>query len=184
MPDESSNFTSLKGQVLVASTELQDPNFKQSLVWLADHTEEGALGFIVNRPVDKTLGDVAGGPGMTDALLRIPLGFGGPVQPQQLALVVYVREGEQWQCRWGLPVSSVEAFVTDPDARVRAYMGYAGWGEGQLEREVEELAWRVVSPEEALLDLRLVRGMWPLLIRRDERWKSLRGHMPHDEQLN
>ena len=184
MPDEPSSFTSLKGQVLVATTGLQDPNFKQSLIWLADHTEEGALGFILNRPVDKTLGDVAGGPGMTEALLRVPLAFGGPVQPQQLALVVYLREQDQWRCRWGMPVSKVESYVADAEARVRAYMGYAGWGEGQLERELEELAWRVVAPEEALLDLRLVRGMWSLLIRRDERWKALRSRMPEDEQLN
>lgn len=184
MPDEAPDFSSLRGRVLVAAPELVDSNFNETLVWVAEHNEDGALGFILNRPIDKTLGEVAGGPGLTPALLNIPLGFGGPVQPQQLALVLYQAEEVGWVCRWGLPPDQLEAHVREPQSRVRAYLGYAGWGEGQLEGEVRNGAWRVINHDPAMLEPRWARGLWSLVWQRDERWKALQSHLPLDEQLN
>jgi putative transcriptional regulator len=172
------------GRILVATPELVDPNFSQTLVWLAEYSDEGALGFILNRPMDKTLGEVAGGPGLTVNLRAVPLGFGGPVRPDQLALVVFVMEAERLVCRWGLPPEQVDEYQSDPAARVRAYLGYAGWGEGQLDEEWRGGAWNVVEPDAAMLEPRLARGLWPLVIQGDERWKALRKHLPRDEQMN
>lgn len=181
---EATMSTLRAGRILVATPELRDPNFTQTLVWLADYSSEGALGFILNRPLDKTLGEVAGGPGLTTKLRAVPLGFGGPVRPDQLALVVFVTEADRLVCRWGLPPEEVDAFQADPAARVRAYLGYAGWGEGQLDGEVRDGAWQVVEPEVAMLDPRWARGLWPLVIHNDHRWKALRKHLPRDEQMN
>ena len=184
MPDESSSFLGLAGRVLVATPDLVDPNFNQTLVWVAEHSEDGALGFILNRPIDKTLGEVAGGPGLTDILRQVPLGFGGPVQPGQLALVVFVMQEGALACRWGLPPEQLEPYQKDPAARVRAFLGYAGWGEGQLDRELAEGAWKVMMAEPIMLEPRLARGLWPLLIRGDERWRALQKHQPRDEGMN
>lgn len=184
MPDESSTFNGLAGRVLLAAPELVDPNFNQTLVWVAEHSEEGALGFILNRPIEKTLGEVAGGPGLTDVLRSVPLGFGGPVQPGQLALVVFVQQAGAWMCRWGLPPEQLESFQADAAARVRAYLGYAGWGEGQLDREMRDGAWKVVPAEAVMLEPRLARGLWPLLVHGDDRWRALQKHLPRDEGRN
>lgn len=184
MPDDASSFTSLSGRVLAAAPELLDPNFHQSLIWVAEHSEDEALGFILNRPIDKTLGEVAGGPGLTDALRQIPLGFGGPVRPDQLALVLFQGGPAGWHCTWGLPPEKLETHLADPQCRVRAFLGYAGWGEGQLDRELREGAWRVLEPDPAMLDPTWARGLWSLLVAGDQRWKILRSYLPRDAQSN
>ena len=184
MPDETPEFSGWGGRILVAAPDLRAPNFKQTLVWVAEHSEEGALGFILNRPIDKNLGDVAGGPGLTPALRKVPLGFGGPVKSEQLALVLYQLEGTRWVCHWGLPPERLEAHLQEAGSRVRAYLGYAGWGEGQLEQEVQEQVWRVIDHDPDLLEPRWARGLWTLIWQRDERWKRMRGHLASDEQLN
>lgn len=181
---EASSSPLRAGRILVATPELVDPNFNQTLVWLAELSEEGALGFILNRPMDKTLGEVAGGPGLTAKLREVPLGFGGPVRPDQLALVVFVAEADGLVCRWGLPPEQLDVYQADPAARVRAYLGYAGWGEGQLDEEWRGGAWKVVEPDAAMLEPRLARGLWPLVMQDDHRWKALRKHLPRDEQMN
>ena len=115
---------------------------------------------------------------------EVPLGFGGPVRPDQLALVVFVAEADGLVCRWGLPPEQLDEYQADPAARVRAYLGYAGWGEGQLDEEWRGGAWKVVEPDAAMLEPRLARGLWPLVMQDDHRWKALRKHLPRDEQMN
>src|SRR5467141_4188538 len=91
---------SLTGAVLAAAPELLDPNFHQTLVFIAEHGAKGALGFVMNRPLDKKLGEVSASPDLPDALRDIPVFQGGPVKPTGLLLARFQRgqSDEELRC--------------------------------------------------------------------------------------
>ncbi|HEY8240237.1 MAG TPA: YqgE/AlgH family protein, partial [Kiritimatiellia bacterium] len=126
---------SCKNRLLAATTHLADPNFAQTLVYVAEHTPEGALGFVMNRPIQKTLGEVAESVELPKKLAGLQVHYGGPVQQRQLLLVVFEpgKKNQPVQCRLGLPQEQVEAHLETGKGWVRAFAGYSGWGEGQLE---------------------------------------------------
>jgi putative transcriptional regulator len=136
---------SLRGQLLVAAPVLLDPNFVRTVILVAEHNEEGALGVVLNRPSEATVGDVVPDLG-TVIDLDEPVFAGGPVQPGGvLVLAEFDDPGDA-----ALPIDGDLGFVAlDSDLgtlgngtrRARAFAGHAGWGPGQLEGEFEEEAW-------------------------------------------
>ena len=133
---------------LIAVPQLQDPNFHLSVVLLLQQNNEGALGLVINRPTPMLLKDLcdrnsipyAGDP---DKRIRM----GGPVQPEQ-GLVVYGEEHVDPEGREvvdGLHVSASTGTLSRlcnlSQGRFQCYAGYAGWGPGQLEREISDGAW-------------------------------------------
>jgi putative transcriptional regulator len=179
-------FSSAAGRVLAAMPALTDPNFHQVLVFVAEHDDKGALGFVLNRPLHKKLAEVARGPAVSDALGQAPVYYGGPVQSDRILLVLYqaARKGGGIRCRPGLPLEQLEAHMDDGASWVRAYSGYAGWGVGQLDRELREGAWKVCDADATLFEERLVGGLWPFFISGDARWKSLIPHLPRESDSN
>ena len=139
---------SLAPGFLVAVPQLQDPNFKQSVVFLLECTQQGALGLILNRESPMLLSDLCSDheipySGRHDKRVR----RGGPLQLDQ-GMVVYGDDhrdpaGREVCC--GLHVSaSRETLGRLCDlnhGRFHCYAGYAGWGPGQLEKEIEEGSW-------------------------------------------
>ncbi len=91
----------LTGLVLAASAELLDPNFHRTVVYIAEHTVEGALGLVMNRPINKKLGEVAESPDLPDALRDTPVFRGGPVKPTGLVLARFERgkSDEELHCQ-------------------------------------------------------------------------------------
>lgn len=160
------------GRLLVARPELRDPHFVRSVVLLLDHDGDGALGVVINRPSELPLGAVL--PAWGSVATEPPVLFaGGPVSPES-ALGVGVTLGEgPWQ---GFrPVSSSFGLVdldTDPDlsrqqlAGLRVFFGYAGWGGGQLEDEIQEGSWFVVGVIPADLLSGAPQGLWRAVLRR------------------
>lgn len=147
----SMGHNSLANQFLIAMPALADPNFVHSVTYICEHTEEGAMGIVINRPIDLTLGEVLKhmeiepepGVEMDHQVL-----LGGPVQPEH-GFVLHTPVGE-----WGssLQVTDGIAVTTSQDilsaiARGRGpehfvvALGYAGWGAGQLEQEIADNAW-------------------------------------------
>ncbi|RKY21918.1 MAG: YqgE/AlgH family protein [Planctomycetota bacterium] len=137
------------GFLLVASPDLLDPNFRRTVALIVSHDEEGAFGLVLNRPLERNLADVT-----DDAHPRaegVPLMQGGPVDLGRLQLMSSCSE-----CGHAvLPGVTVGVSLEDLDEHeqecriaVNAYVGYAGWGPGQLERETEEGSW-IVAPAEA-----------------------------------
>jgi putative transcriptional regulator len=179
---------SRKGRLLVASPTLLDPNFRRSVVLLLEHDPEGALGVILNRPtpmlargaLPEGLAGVLG----DDELVH----EGGPVQPEALILLADFADpdGEE------LAVGSVGIVGPGVDAEelsdrvraVRAFGGYAGWGAGQLEAEIEEEAWLdadclpgdVFTPDPD--------GLWSQVLERKGGPYRLLARMPEDPSLN
>jgi len=167
---------SLAPAFLLSMPQLMDPNFNRTVVLLCRHSEEGAFGLVINRPV-LTSGRVVVNldpPASTERELQVWVG--GPVEPQRSWMLVGDDLGEaesenSLQITKGLYLSTSpellrRSFDPVPPPRTRLVVGYSGWGPGQLEEELQESAWLMseVDPE-------LVFGidpdrMWETAIRR------------------
>jgi len=134
-----------QGCLLVASPGLLDPNFARAVVMVITHDGEGSFGLVLNRPLGHTLVDVL--PDVVAAAARIPVLQGGPVQTDMLQFVCR-SESSGRVLLPGLAVGAAlnELLEAHPAGDgVRAYLGYAGWGAGQLEHETAEGSW-IVAP--------------------------------------
>lgn len=143
--------TYLTNQFLIAMPGLADPNFFHTVTYVCEHNAAGALGIVINRPLNLTLGELLehlNTPSPDGALAAMPVYSGGPVQQEQ-GFVIHTPAG-QWEST--LRVSDVIGITTSRDIlqavaegrgpdRMLIALGYAGWGPGQLEREMVENAW-------------------------------------------
>lgn len=141
----------LTNHFLIAMPALADPNFHRTVTYVCAHNEEGAMGIVINRPLDLSLGEVLGHMEMesTDARARkMRVLQGGPVQRER-GFVIHRPAGE-WDAVLevgddiGVATSrDILAAIARGEGPERAVvaLGYAGWGAGQLEREVGENAW-------------------------------------------
>lgn len=157
--------TSLTGQFLIAMPTLDDPNFAHTVTYICQHSEEGALGIVISRPLeDMRLKDILASMQIEDGdegIAAESVYLGGPVQPER-GFVLHTPVGD-WHGtlavddRVGLTTSRdiLEAIAAGrgPEKFLVA-LGYAGWGAGQLEREMLENAWLNVRADmEILFDL-------------------------------
>ncbi len=141
----------LTNHFLIAMPALVDPNFHQTVTYICEHNADGALGIVINRPLDLTLGDLLGQMDLSTADRRVstrPIHLGGPVQ-QERGFVLHQPPGS-WDS--SLRVTDDIAVTTSRDVlsamargegpeRTLVALGYAGWGAGQLEREIADNAW-------------------------------------------
>lgn len=184
------------GQLVVATPQLDDPNFSRTVVLLLQADEEdGALGLVLNRPSGTDVAEV-----LPDwaALTAAPavVFTGGPVQPQAAICLGHRRIAGPGSASYaeleGVPGGSVGTvdLDTSPDelaatvAEVRVFAGYAGWSPGQLEAEVEEGAWWVLDalPVDAF-DVR-PEGLWEHVLRRQGPPLAFAASYPADPTLN
>ena len=141
----------LTNHFLIAMPSLADPNFSRTVTYLCEHTAEGALGIVINRPTDIRLGELLAHlklPSPPEEVARRPVFLGGPVQRDR-GFVLHRPLG-RWES--SLKIADDIALTTSKDilaAIARAEgpqdyliaLGYAGWGPGQLEAEMAENAW-------------------------------------------
>ena len=179
---------SLRGQLLIASPSLVDPNFRRAVVLVAEHGEAGAMGVVLNRPSDTAVADAV--PGLADvAGERAVVYGGGPVQPEAVVVLV---ETDDPALVADYVVEEVGFVRGDADldelafavARARVFAGYAGWSPGQLEAELEGSDW-IVEP--ALPDdvfAARERDLWGDVLRRKGGPFKLIATMPPDPSLN
>jgi len=151
----------LAGQILIAMPSLQDPNFARSVICLCAHSAEGAMGLVINRPIaglsfDALVKQLALGP--LPPRRRLRMHQGGPMENAR-GFVLHTRD---WSSRESLDVGEDLAMTASVDILKAVAggggprqgllaLGYAGWGPGQLETEIQANAWLSVTPDEALL---------------------------------
>jgi putative transcriptional regulator len=154
----------LTGKLLIAMPGISDERFERAVVYLCRHDEEHAMGLAVNRPVDGlTIPDLLERLGVSvqpEAPVRIePVLMGGPVERERgfvLHTDDYSKVGATLPIAHGLSLTTSRdvldalAYEGAPRKAILA-LGYAGWGPGQLEREVRENVWLVAEPDEALI---------------------------------
>ena len=179
---------SLKGKLLVASPGLEDPNFARTVVAIANHDEDGALGIVLNRPSDAEVADVV--PELADLVEPgETVHLGGPVQPEAVVLVADLEDPQDAAfviCETvGLVADSTDpAALGERSSRRRIFAGYAGWGPGQLEAELERDDWILAdaTPQDVLADD--PGTLWSSVLERKGGRFRLVARMPPDPSLN
>jgi putative transcriptional regulator len=178
---------SLQGSFLIAADHLRDSNFYRSVVLMLEHNDQGAMGLVINRPSAMTIGKalsqhgpVAGG----DA----PVFAGGPVEPTSLFILhncVTLGKNDQEVAPGIFLAGSENSFEEvvrvgkKPEAGTtfRLICGYAGWGEGQLESELERGDWKSLPADGALILEEDPYGLWEVCTRRLHRASRM---LPHN----
>jgi putative transcriptional regulator len=153
---------SFAGHFLIAMPAMGDPNFARGITYLCQHSEEGAMGLVINRLSDYSLGDVLTQMRMScerEEVAATPVLLGGPVQPER-GFVLHDTGDRRWDSSYrvnaALTVTTsrdILAAMADGEGPKRALvaLGYAGWGAGQLEQELRDNAWLTVEADERIL---------------------------------
>lgn len=184
------------GKLLVATPLLGDPNFRRTVVLIVEHeTSEGTLGVVLNRPTPIPVAQVLDQ--WTDLASDPSVVFkGGPVAPTSalaLALIPGTDEPLGWRALDGAPALARLGLLdldTPPSVlapaiqSMRVYAGYAGWSPGQLEGEIDEGAWHVVSAQPGDVFVPDPESLWRAVLRRQEGELAFLATYPEDPSLN
>ena len=179
---------SLKGKLLFSTPSLFDPNFRRTVILLGEHSDDGAMGLVLNRPSEALVGDAV--PDLADvAGYENPVYIGGPVQPQAVLLLA---EFDDPTVAAGLVVGDVGFARADGDLddlaratrRARVFAGYSGWAPGQLESELEESSWLVEPAEDVDLFPEPGEDLFGAALRRKGGTYRLLATMPEDPRQN
>jgi putative transcriptional regulator len=177
------------GILLIADPFLKDPNFMRTVVFLCEHQEEGSFGFVLNRGYDYSLDELVNG--LDD--LKLPVFYGGPVQmdtihflhqyPEKIPGGYEIAEGIFWGGDFDIAIQMIRKGEVNLQ-RIRFYIGYSGWGTGQLNDELKEKSWLTVKASRKIIFHKETEEIWK------ESLKLLGGdyemmiNFPIDPQLN
>lgn len=187
-PNKQTNLQPAAGRLLIAEPFLSDPNFARSVILICEHGEEGTVGFALNRPTEHTLGDLL--PELYTPSLIVYQG--GPVQLDTLHMLHRTPEvlgGNEIfpGIYWGGSYEALQEAVLTSNYQsmdLRLFVGYSGWGAGQLERELSEGSWIVADVNEALLFETDTDDLWKRAIQSLGSEFSYLINMPINPQLN
>jgi putative transcriptional regulator len=184
------------GRLLVATPLLGDPNFRRTVILVVEHeVTEGTLGIVLNRPTKVPVGKVL--EEWTELATDPSVVFrGGPVAPNSplaLALIPGKEEPLGWRALDGAPalarlglldLGAPPGVLAPAIQSLRVYAGYAGWSPGQLEAEIDEGAWYVLTAEPGDVFAAKPERLWSEVLRRQEGGLALLATYPDDPSLN
>jgi putative transcriptional regulator len=161
MTEAADNSGYLVGQMLIAMPQMQDPRFERTVIYLCAHTEDGAMGLVINKLLDEVtfpdlLEQLDIDTGIDEDMIQVH--FGGPVEAGRgfvLHSADYMQEStlvvsDQFGMTATIDILKAIAEGDGPRRSLLA-LGYAGWGPGQLEDEIQQNGWLCVSADEALI---------------------------------
>jgi putative transcriptional regulator len=164
------NVLPAAGRILISEPLLQDFYFRRSIVLLADHSDEGTFGLIINKPVDVRFNDVIKGfPNYKGSIY-----LGGPVQTSTLYFVHTMGDMIEGSMKildglyWGGDIEQVKEMMTLNQLtshNIRFFIGYSGWVSNQLDRELDENSWVVWSANTELLIKSNPENLWRDLVK-------------------
>lgn len=167
----SDSFDSTRGKALLASPHLEDPNFQYSVVYIVRHNDEEAFGLIINRPTEHSLASVLEQAAHAEIDRRGWLHFGGPVNGPLVALHDQA-DFADLRCGHGIYLTTdrdhLLSVLTLPDANVKVFSGFSGWGPGQLDSERSSGSWFVSNI-----------GLEQVLGESENLWKTLLDQVGH-----
>lgn len=177
------------GKILIADPFLKDPNFMRSVVIVCEHQDSGSFGFVLNKMYEQVLGDlIADLEGST-----FPVYYGGPVQldtihflhqcPNLISRGFEISEG----IYWGGDFEEVAELIksgTLTETDIRFFIGYSGWGEGQLEEEMKQKSWITSKATPHLIFPDNADNIWKDALKQLGGEYELMPNYPIDPQLN
>lgn len=177
------------GILLIADPFLKDPNFLRTVVFLCEHKDSGSFGFVLNRKYENTLDELI--PGLEN--IKLPVFYGGPVQmdtihflhqyPEEIPGSEEVIKGVYWGGDFETVIAMLKNGSLDPD-RIRFYIGYSGWSDGQLNSELEEKSWLTVAGTRKLIFHRNYQEIWKDSLKQLGGDYEMMINFPIDPQLN
>ena len=186
---DMSKLQPLRGRILIAEPFMADPYFRRAVVLLIEHNNEGSFGFILNKPMSLSI---------NDTLFNFPefnaeVFMGGPVQPENLFFLHTLGDtlGEAEEVLpglyWGGDFDTVKAQILAgnlEEDQIRFFVGYSGWGEGQLEEEMLSDSWIVSEANAADLMHPDTTRIWHNCLRKMGQKQSILANFPEDPALN
>lgn len=174
---------------MIADPFLKDPNFLRTVVFLCEHKEEGSFGFVLNRQyannIDELIPDLEGYP--------LPVFYGGPVQQDTVHFLHQypdlvpggqeVIKGVYWGGDFDKMVELIRTGGIDT-GKIRFYIGYSGWGGGQLDNELKEKSWLTVKATRKLIFHRQYQEIWKDALKQLGGDYEMMINFPIDPQLN
>lgn len=176
------------GSLLIAEPFLNDPNFVRSVIFISEYSEEGAIGFVLNRPTDFKLNDLL--PDLYTTELSV--NQGGPVQLDTLHMLHRipgllggneVSPGIYWGGSYEALQDIISGKQYDGDD-LKLFLGYSGWSPGQLEEEINEGSWLIADASEDILFEPNAKKIWTNAIHTLEREYHVLANMPLNPQWN
>jgi putative transcriptional regulator len=177
------------GILLIADPFLKDPNFLRTVVFLCEHKEEGSFGFVLNRQykntIDELIPDLEGH--------KLPVYFGGPVEvdtihflhqfPDEVPGSQEVMKGIYWGGDFDAIVKLIKNGAADLN-KIRFFIGYSGWGAGQLTEEMTEKTWLTVKATRKLIFHSSFAEIWKDALKHMGGDYEMMVNFPIDPQLN
>lgn len=177
------------GILLIADPFLKDPNFLRTVVFLCEHKDEGSFGFVLNRKYENTLDELI--PELDGH--HLPVYYGGPVQmdtihflhqyPDEIPGGQEVVKGVYWGGDFEAVIDMVKNDHIDSN-KIRFYIGYSGWSNGQLADEMNEKTWLTVEATRKLVFHRNYQEIWKDSLKQLGGDYGLMANFPIDPQLN
>jgi len=177
------------GFLLIADPFLKDPNFMRTVVLLTEHRSDGSIGFVLNRQYENTL----------DELLpeveghKLPVYYGGPVQmntihflhcyPAEIPGGVEVLKDVYWGGDFDAVIQLIKSGKADA-ARIRFFIGYSGWSNGQLDIEMGEKTWLTTEATDELIFHKQAEEIWKDALKHMGGEYEMMVNFPIDPQLN
>jgi putative transcriptional regulator len=180
---------SLKGQLLVAGADLFDPNFRRTVVLVTEHGEDGALGLVLNRPAEVTVGEAV--PGLSPLVDETEHVFvGGPVDQRSVLVLAEFDDPDECAATVFGDVGFVRgdadiALAAGSTRRARVFAGYAGWGVRQLDDELAANGWIIADALREDVFGEHDGELWTDVVKRQGGgYFNLLATMPEDPSLN
>lgn len=176
------------GKLLIAEPFMPDPNFFRTVILLCEHSEEGTVGFVMNRPTDLVIGKIF----PESEMASLSVYQGGPVQLDTICILQRTEASETGHevmpgIYWGSAFESLEEEISagvKTLADVQFYLGYSGWGEGQLVAELQSGNWLVADATAELIFETPREDLWRTALETlGDGYKNL-ANLPPDPQLN
>ena len=178
-----------KGILLIANPFLKDPNFSRTVIFICENVMEGTFGFVLNKQFSKNLKELLPDMDMPD----FPVYQGGPVQPDSLHFIHQYPDliggGEEVfdGVYWGGNFESLQIHLKNnsisPD-KIRFFIGYSGWSEGQLNSELQEQSWLTVKATRELIFDTKPEDIWKNSLKHLGGNYEMMINFPIDPQLN
>jgi putative transcriptional regulator len=177
------------GILLISDPFLKDPNFMRTVVFLCEHQEQGSFGFVLNRKYENTIDELI--PELEGH--KIPLFYGGPVQmdtihflhqyPAEIPGGQEVMKGVYWGGDFDKVVEMIKNDEMNEN-KIRFFIGYSGWSDGQLKNELDEKSWLTVKATRKLVFHNDYKEIWKDSLKQLGGEYEIMINFPIDPQLN